>query len=163
MESPLFPLAYLMIPRLGGGWTSVIVGRAKSWTASFFSSFFLGQHLEQGPKEDRQLDNLSRPPMMLNAWYGWRRQKFIRKSHKRVHARNYENPSGQLGKFPQKTHIMLCSVLVQACNPLVLWEKSLRWEISRGSRWVDIRNTPDFVAQLLDRCFKGEKWETLRL
>ena len=50
---------------------------------SIFSSFFLGQHLEHGPKEGRQLDSLSWPHVLLNVWYRWRRQKFIRKSTKK--------------------------------------------------------------------------------
>lgn len=57
-------------------------GKDKKLNSEFFL-FFLGQHLEHGPKEGRQLDSLSRPHMMLNVWYKWRRQKFIRKSTKK--------------------------------------------------------------------------------
>lgn len=89
MELSRFSLAYFMIPGISL-WLQMRErteplsdhGKDKKLNGEFFL-FFLGQHLEHGPKEGRQLDSLSRPHMMLNVWYKWRRQKFIRKSTKK--------------------------------------------------------------------------------
>lgn len=59
------------------------LGKEKKLNSEFSSPFFLGQHLEHGPKEGRQLDNLSQPHMVLSVCNRWRTQKFIRKSTQR--------------------------------------------------------------------------------
>lgn len=40
-------------------------GKDKELQSEVFSSY-LGQHLEHGPKESRELDSLSQPHMVLN-------------------------------------------------------------------------------------------------
>lgn len=41
------------------------LGKDKELQSEFFPSY-LGQHLEHGPKESRELDSLSQPHMVLN-------------------------------------------------------------------------------------------------
>lgn len=67
-----FSLDYFMIPgvslRLQMRETTELLsdlGKDKKLNSEFASPF-LGQHLEHGPKEGRQLDNVSQPHMVLN-------------------------------------------------------------------------------------------------
>ena len=66
INCPCFFLAYFLIP--GVSLSLQMRERTeplsdlvtdKKLNSEFFSSFFLGQHLEHGPKEGRQLGNLS--------------------------------------------------------------------------------------------------------
>lgn len=41
-------------------------GKDKELQSELCSSSYLGQHLEHGPKESRELDSLSQPHMVLN-------------------------------------------------------------------------------------------------